>query len=75
MAIYRLLLDGAFSPEEIRYLTHAYEGALRILHLDRSDPATNVLAQKIIEVAGGGETSPSRICEMAVKELGIKSND
>jgi len=75
MAIYRLLLEGTFSPEDIRTLTHAYEGALRVLHLDRSDSVTNIVAQKIIEVARRGETSPSRICQIAVKELGINSDD
>jgi hypothetical protein len=75
MAIYRLLLDGTFSREEIRYLTHAYEGALRILQLNRFDPTTNVVAKKVIEIARRGETSPSRICEIAIDELGIKVTD
>ena len=75
MAIYRLLLDGAFSPKEIRCLTHAYEGALRVLNRNRSDPVTNIIAKKLVEVASRGETSPSLICDIALRELGIKTND
>jgi hypothetical protein len=74
MAMYRLLLDGAFSPEEIRCLTFAYEGALRILGLDLTDPAARDIAQKIIDVAGRGETSPARLCEVALEELNKKSS-
>jgi hypothetical protein len=41
MAIYRLLKNCAFGPEEIKVLTTAYEDALHTLQLaDRADPAT-----------------------------------
>jgi hypothetical protein len=52
MAIYPLLKNSAFGPEEIKVLTTAYEDALRTLRLaDRADPATEIIAKKIIEFA------------------------
>jgi len=39
MAIYRLLKDHAFGPDEIKVLTTAYEEVLRTLRLEnRADP-------------------------------------
>ena len=49
MAIYRLLQNAAFAPEDIAPLVGAYEDCLRTLKLsDRSDPTAQVLAKKII---------------------------
>src|SRR6516225_3488252 len=49
MAIYRLLQNAAFAPEDIAPLVAAYEDCLRTLKLsDRSDPTAQVLAKKII---------------------------
>jgi hypothetical protein len=46
MAIYRLLQNSAFAPEDITALVAAYEDCLRILKLsDRSDPITAVVAK------------------------------
>ena len=50
----------------------AYEGALRVLGLaDRTDPITEIIAKKIIEVAQTGERDPLRIQARAIAELGI----
>jgi|AmaraimetFIIA100_FD_contig_123_13473_length_3447_multi_5_in_0_out_2_1 hypothetical protein len=47
MAIYRLLKNRAFGPDEIKVLTTAYEDALRVLRLtNRSDRATEIIAKK-----------------------------
>ena len=52
MAIYRLLQNSAFAPEDIAPLAAAYEDCLRALKLsDRSDPMAEILAKKIIEIA------------------------
>ena len=76
MAIYRLLQEAAFSPEDISRMTAAYEAALRLLRLtDRTDPVTEIVAKKIIEVTRNGEHDPPRICARALKELGIPLND
>jgi hypothetical protein len=70
MAIYRLLQNSAFGPDEINFMTTAYEDALRALGLtDRADPMTEILARKIIEIAQTGERDPARICAKAVATI------
>jgi hypothetical protein len=70
MAIYRLLQNSAFGPEEIDRMTIAYEEALRVLGLtDRADPMTEILAKKIVEIAQTGERDPMRICAGAVAAI------
>jgi hypothetical protein len=70
MAIYRLLKNHAFGPDEIKVLTGAYEEALRTLRLNnRSDPATEIIAKKIIELAQLGECDPVRLRERAIRSL------
>ena len=76
MAIYRLLREAAFSPEDVSRMTAAYEAALRLLRLtDRTDPVTEIVARKIIEVTRLGEHDPPRICARTLKELGIPLGD
>ena len=68
MAIYRLLKNLAFGPDDIKVLTAAYEEALRALGLkDRADPATEMIAKKIIELAQRGERDPVRLRERAIR--------
>jgi hypothetical protein len=70
MPITRLLERDhhAFGPEEIKVLTTAFEDALRTLGLaDRTDPATNIVAQRIIELARLGERDPARLYEYAIE--------
>jgi hypothetical protein len=70
MAIYRLLKNHAFGPDEIKVLTTAYEEALRTLRLqNRADPATEMIAKKIIEFAQRGERDPIRLREQAIRSL------
>jgi hypothetical protein len=70
MAIYRLLKNRAFGPEEIKVLTTAYEDTLRTLRLaDRADPAAEIIAKKIIEFAQRGERDPLRLRERAIESL------
>ena len=70
MAIYRLLKNRAFGPDEIKVLTTAYEDALRALRLtNRSDPATEIIAKKIIELAQRGERDPVQLREKAIRSV------
>jgi hypothetical protein len=67
---YRLLKNRAFGPDDIKVLTAAYEDALRTLRLDnRSDPTTEIVAKKIIELAQRGERDPIRLRERAIRSL------
>jgi hypothetical protein len=71
MAIYRLLREAAFDPEQAARMTAAYEAALPKLGLaDRSDPMTELIALKIIEIARSGSLSAEAICERVVQETG-----
>jgi hypothetical protein len=76
MAIYRIFKTMAFEPEEIARMSAAYEETLRVLQLaDRQDPITELVAGKIIEVAGTGERDPARISEQALAALGITPHE
>jgi hypothetical protein len=70
MPIYRLLRDHAFGPDEVKILGDAFEDALRTLRLvNRDDPATEIVAKKIIELAQRGERDPVRLREGAVQSV------
>ena len=72
MTIYRLLQNSAFTPEDIAPLVAAYENCLRILKLsDRSDPITELVAKKIIEIAQTGIKDAERLGRLALAEFGI----
>ena len=72
MAIYRLLEQSAFDPEDISRMTAAYEECLRILKLvNRADPITELLAKNIIEVAQTGEHDASRLVAITLERLGV----
>jgi hypothetical protein len=59
-----------FEPEDIKLLSSVFEEALRELRLvDRTDPATQLVAKRIIELAQQGERDPIRLREMAVKGI------
>jgi hypothetical protein len=71
MPITCLLIGSAFTPEDITILSAAFEDTLRELRLvDRTDPATTIVAKKIIELAQHGERDPIRLREGALKSLG-----
>ena len=60
----------SFGPEDIEILSNAFEEAVRELRLvDRTDPATQLLAKRIIELAQQGERDPIRLREGAVKGI------
>jgi hypothetical protein len=71
MAIYRLLQNSAFAPDDIKRMADAYERALVLLRLDtrRDDPLTETVAQYIIEFAQTGERDVDAICALALRRL------
>ena len=71
MSINRLLANSKLKPDEIKRLNAAYTYALRSLSVvDRSDPLSEMLARKIIEV-GATESDPVKISEIAIKRLNM----
>ena len=73
MALSRTLHGSAFTPEDIRVLTTAYEQALQALRLiNRADPTTEFVAKKIIEHAARGERDPIRLRAFVVQALSIE---
>ena len=72
MPFLRLLKDHghAFGPDEIAVIEAAFEDALRELRLvDRDDPATLMVAERIFELAKRGERDSTRLREGAVSSL------
>jgi hypothetical protein len=73
MPLGRFLQGGTFGPDEIAVMTKAFEGALRALDLvDRTDPAADMVAKKIIELVNQGERDQVRLCDRAVEALSGK---
>jgi hypothetical protein len=71
MPIARLLNGSAFSPADITILSKAFEDTLRMLRLvDRADPAVEIIAKKIFELAQQGERNPVRLRQGALNSLG-----
>ena len=59
MPILRILQNSPLHPEDIRRLVAAYEKTLQALGLkDRSDPITEIVARKIIEIGQTGLRDP-----------------
>jgi hypothetical protein len=62
--------EPAFGPEDVAVMSAAFEDTLRSLGLvDRTDPATTLVAKAIIEAARQGELDPLRLRERALKAL------
>jgi hypothetical protein len=71
MAIYGYLQNSGFDPETIRVMTAAYESARERLGLvDRSDPLTQLVAKKVIEIAQTGVRDPDQLCERVIAAIG-----
>ncbi|MGB7034575.1 MAG: hypothetical protein WBD71_03535 [Xanthobacteraceae bacterium] len=76
MPIYRLLQQSAFTPEDIDRLVSAFEDLLRTLKLaDRSDPLTETIAKKLIEIAQTGERDPRQLRRQALHALNLPAAD
>ena len=73
MAIYRLIANGSFGPDEIKVMTAAYEGALIALNVaNRDDPITDLIAKAIVNVTATGEREPILVKERAINALGVR---
>jgi hypothetical protein len=75
MAIYRILQNAPFGPDEIARLVAAYERTLEALGLaDRSDPITELVARKIIEISQTGVRDPTLLAKRTIKDLGASAS-
>ncbi|MBI5318096.1 hypothetical protein [Bradyrhizobium sp.] len=71
MAIHRILQNMPLAPEDTGRLVAAYEATLQALGLaDRSDPLTELVARKIVEIGQSGVRDPLQISKLAVTDLG-----
>ena len=67
MAIYKLLRNSAFEPEDVKRLGVAFEMALKELGIkDRQSSSGETLAKLIIEAAQSGPRDSAEICRIAV---------
>jgi len=64
------------APEDIAPLAAACEECLRTLKLsDRSDPITEILAKKIIEIAQTGARDSGQLGRLTLAEIGGSSGE
>ena len=62
--------EGVFDQSAIDAMAAAFAACGRSLQLeDRTDPISEMVARKVIEVAGTGERDPLRICGLALLAL------
>jgi len=72
VAIYRLLQNQAFEPDDIERMTVAYKAALKVLRLaNRSDPITEIVAERIIAIAQTGMRDPAKLRAAELKDFDI----
>jgi hypothetical protein len=64
--------DGAFDAEATALLAQAFEKACAALH-DRGQPVIvrEIIARRIIEIAGRGERDPDELYVAALTSLGL----
>jgi hypothetical protein len=70
VSINRLLQDSAFEAEQIRRIEAAYKQVLHALRLtNRTDPLTEIVAEKIFGVAQTSDVDTAHITELTLKEF------
>jgi hypothetical protein len=74
MPIRQMLDHAVFNPEDAAMLRNVFEATLHALNLiDRTDPATTLVARKIIDLARQGERNPERLQQLAVQAFSARS--
>jgi len=69
MPIYALLKkQDAFAPEQVEALARVFKDVLQALGLvHRTDPVTELVAKKVVEVATGGISDPDRLRALTIQ--------
>jgi hypothetical protein len=74
MPLTPFLKEATFDPMAIEAMSAAFEAVCVSLQLvNRSDAITEIVARKVIEVAGTGERDPERIRDLVL--LALKESD
>jgi hypothetical protein len=74
MPITPFLSDQAFDPETVEAMDEAFATTCAALKLsDRADAMTQIVAEKIIELARRGYRNPSVMHFAAIKEIQVRS--
>jgi hypothetical protein len=74
MPITPFLGDRAFDPETVEAMEEAFATTCEALKLsDRADAMTQIVAEKIIELARRGYRNPSVMHFAAIKEIQVRS--
>jgi hypothetical protein len=72
MPITPLFAGQAFEPEVVSAMALAFDGACEALGLRiTEDPATTLVAEKVIELAQRGVHDPGTLRDMVLKEFGF----
>ena len=72
MPITPFLVGQAFEPETIEIMSAAVVATCDALHLKIcDDPATRIVAGKVIEVAQRGIRDANMLCKLTLKEFGL----
>ncbi len=75
MPIRGFLTHQAFDPDAIREMSAALEGACQALQLSmRNDPATRLVAEKIIELAQRGVRGEAALLAMTLKAFDVEAS-
>jgi hypothetical protein len=70
MAIYRLLQERVFEPDDVHLMTRVYEDVLKAFNLiERTDPVTELIAKTVIEMVQTGERDPARLKDLTIKAI------
>jgi|GEM_PF-1658937 len=65
-----LVKEFVFEPEAIEPMVAAFKAACHSLQLfDQEDLLTQMVARKVVEVAGAGERDPERLCDLVLLAL------
>jgi len=65
-----LVKEFVFEPEAIEPMVAAFKAACHSLQLfDQDDLLTQMVARKVVEVAGAGERDPERLCDLVLLAL------
>jgi hypothetical protein len=69
-------LEGTlFPPDVVTIMGDAYDRARRSMHdTGQPDIVREIIAKRIISMAKEGERDPQKLCEGALKALGVHGN-